>query len=152
MSSVIRENGRQSLIHVLPPPPSTVSGRFSAPDLTALPGSHSWWYVVPAKRRTGGLWNRSGGQVDKVLPWCPEVLARIVALDADGVCCQQYYTVRVGQQLGLLCDSDLFEGKGWEQFAGVDLWQALELKDVLAEVVQAQARQLPRIVFRQEEL
>ncbi|MDN3026001.1 hypothetical protein [Streptomyces sp. S.PB5] len=85
-----------------------------------------------------------------MLSWCPEVLARLAALNADGTCQRHDYVVRVNRQLALLCDKDLPDGKGWEQFTTIDLWQTLTLKDLLAEIVHDQARQLPRIVFREE--
>ncbi|MEU2717708.1 hypothetical protein [Streptomyces sp. NPDC007205] len=53
----------------------------------------------------------------------------------------------MNQQLALLSDRDLPEGKGWEQFTTIDLWESLAFKDLLTEIVQAQAQQLPRIVF-----
>ncbi|RMB80583.1 hypothetical protein [Streptomyces shenzhenensis] len=87
----------------------------------------------------------------QVLTWCPEVLARLAALDADGTCHRQHFVVRVNQQLALLCDRDLPDGKGWEQFTAIDIWESLALKDLLADIVHDQARQLPRIVVREED-
>ncbi|MDX3763961.1 hypothetical protein [Streptomyces sp. AK02-04a] len=55
----------------------------------------------------------------------------------------------MNQQLALLSDRDLPEGKGWEQFTTIDVWESLALKDLLAEIVHAQAQRLPRIVFRE---
>lgn len=87
----------------------------------------------------------------QVLAWCPEVLARLTALDAEGTCHRHHYVVRVNRQLALLCDRDIPEGKGWEQFTGIDIWESLALKDVLADIVQQQARQLPQVVFGEED-
>ncbi|MDX3762772.1 hypothetical protein [Streptomyces sp. AK02-04a] len=70
-------------------------------------------------------------------------------MDARGICRRQYYVVRVNRQLALLGDSDLPDGKGWEQFTTIDLWQTLTLKSLLANIVQDQAQQLPRAVFRE---
>ncbi|MEU6610956.1 hypothetical protein ABZ922_38995 [Streptomyces shenzhenensis] len=87
----------------------------------------------------------------QVLTWCPEVLARLAALDADGACHRQHFVIRVNQQLALLCDRDLPDGKGWEQFTAIDIWESLALKDLLADIVHDQARQLPRIVIGEED-
>ncbi|MFD8396051.1 hypothetical protein ACFV2N_44375 [Streptomyces sp. NPDC059680] len=119
----------------------------SPPGLTALPGSHGWWYVVSTEHQNGGVWNGYGHQPGQVLSWCPEVLARLAALNADGTCDEQHYVVRVNQQLALLSDSGLPEGRGWEQFTAIDLWETFSFKNLLARVVQAQAERLPRIVF-----
>lgn len=115
--------------------------------LTAVPGSSGWWYAVSTERQEGGIWNGHEGHPGQVLSWCPEVLARLAALNAEGTCQQQHYVVRVNQQLALLSEGDLPEGKGWEQFTTIDLWESLAFKDLLAEIVHAQAQQLPRIVF-----
>ncbi|MFD8396204.1 hypothetical protein ACFV2N_45215 [Streptomyces sp. NPDC059680] len=69
-------------------------------------------------------------------------------MDSAGLCRKQYYVVRVNHQLALLSDSDLSDGKGWQQFTTIDLWQALTLKCLLSNVVQDQAQQLPQVVFR----
>ncbi len=117
------------------------------PSLTAVPGCHGWWYAVPAVRRSGGVWNGCGVQKSRALPWCPEVIARAAEVDAVGICVRHYYVVRVDRQVGLLCDGDLSEGRSWEQFTTVDLWQTLALKKLLARIVRDQAQRLPRVVF-----
>ncbi|WP_369228712.1 hypothetical protein AB5J52_49875 (plasmid) [Streptomyces sp. R39] len=86
----------------------------------------------------------------EVLPWCPEVLARLAALNAEGSYHRHVFVVRVKRRLALLCDGDLADGKGWEQFTTIDLWKSLALRTQLADIVRDQARQLPRIVFREE--
>lgn len=148
MSAATRGSRHPSLLRVLstasPPDDNT-----TPPGLMAVPGTYGWWYALSTDCQDGGIWNGREDQAGQVLAWCPEVLARLAELSADGVCHEQHYVVRVNQQLALLSDRDLPEGKGWEQFTAIDLWESLAFKDLLAEIVHVQAQQLPRIVFRE---
>lgn len=147
MSAAIRGHQRVSLNLV---PAECPRGGESPPHLTAVPGSSGWWYAIPAGSRGGGVWHRFQDRESRVLTWCPEVLARLTMLDAKGICREQYYVVRIDAQLALVYDRDLPQGKGWGQFTQVDLWQALALKDLLADIVYDQAQRLPQIVCREE--
>jgi len=71
-------------------------------------------------------------------------------LNASGICQDQYYVVRIEAQLALVYQRDLPHGKDWGQFTRIDLWQALSLKDVLAEIVYDQAQRLPQIACRED--
>ncbi|MEV7003686.1 hypothetical protein AB0N62_39385 [Streptomyces sp. NPDC093982] len=147
MSAAIRGKQRASLNLV---PAECPRGGGTPPVLTVVPGSPGWWYAVPADDQGGCVWNRIGDQKSRILSWCPEVLAKLAMLDAKSICQQQYYVVRVDEQLALIHDGDLRQGKGWEQFRHIDLWQALSLKELLADIIYDQAQRLPQIVCREE--
>lgn len=149
MSAAIWGSQHPSLLRVVSTTSPPCGGAPPSPDLKAVPGSSGWWYVVSTDRQKSGIWNGRGDRKGQVLSWCPEVLARLAALNTNGTCQGQHYVVRVNQQLALLSDRDLPEGKGWEQFTTIDVWESLALKDLLAEIVHAQAQRLPRIVFRE---
>lgn len=110
-------------------------------------GMHGWWWRVAAGGEPGGIWRTSLSSLEQVLPWCPEVLAWLAALDSRGRPCTEYFTVRVHDHVATLSNSRLLEGQGWEQFPKIDLWPCLALKEQLSSIVHGQARNLPRIDF-----
>lgn len=110
-----------------------------------------WWYRIATPQESGGVWlEQPKGQFKCLLPWCPEVLATLVARDSNGCPSTHFYTVRVQGQLATLADTRLTEGKGWEQFSAVDLWDCLSLGKVLASIVREQAQALSGIDFRED--
>ncbi|MEV0322631.1 hypothetical protein ACIBKX_33255 [Streptomyces sp. NPDC050658] len=74
----------------------------------------------------------------------------MAALDGESQLREQYFTVRLRGHVATLSAADLTQGKGWEQFPAIDLWECLPLSRVLASVVQCQAVGLNPVCFRED--
>ncbi|MWA07881.1 hypothetical protein [Streptomyces sp. BA2] len=74
----------------------------------------------------------------------------MTALDGDSQLCEQYFTVRLRGRVATLSAAELTQGKGWEQFPAIDLWECLPLSRVLASVVYSQAVGLNPVCFRED--
>lgn len=135
-----------------PPPRPGVSAKESplALGLSKVRATAGWWYRLEGGENSGGIWRTSYGRLNRVLPWCPEVLSQLTALDDDSQLCEQYFTVRLRGRVATLSAADLTQGKGWEQFPAIDLWECLPLSRVLASVVHCQASGLNPVCFRED--
>ncbi|MFE9934389.1 hypothetical protein [Streptomyces sp. NPDC005533] len=83
--------------------------------------------------------------MEQVLNWCPEVLAHLTLLNRHGRVPRTYYTLRIDHHLATVAEDDLQQGKGWELFPTIDLWECLALQDKLWRIVERQALDVPRI-------
>ncbi|MFE6848772.1 hypothetical protein [Streptomyces sp. NPDC057686] len=53
----------------------------------------------------------------------------------------------MGRRLATFQEVDLVQGKGWEEFPGVDLWQCFAAREQLRRIVQSQALCAPQVFF-----
>lgn len=118
--------------------------------LTKVRATAGWWYRLDTAENFGGIWRTSCGRLSRVLPWCPEVLSPLVALDNERQLCDQYFTVRLRGHVATLSAADLAHGKGWEQFPAIDLWDCLSVRRVLASIVYCQAANLHPVCFAKD--
>lgn len=75
-----------------------------------------------------------------MLPWCPEVLAYISTRDNRGKISEARYTVKVGDHTDTVYAEELADGSAWRRFSRAVGAVSRTLKEVLASIVQDQAR------------
>lgn len=147
MARAIREHQRASFWNICSVTlPSTPEGSIPL-EVTEIPQSPRWWFRPAQSGRPGGMWASGPSGLHQVLTWCPEVITHLVAHDSAGANTSNYYTLRVNGHLATLSDHHLSQGKGWEHFPGIDLWECFTACDPLHRVVRQQARSAPRVTF-----
>lgn len=145
MARAIREYQHARFQNILAPSePSRPEWRAPV-GLVEVSQSPGWWFRTPVHGVQGGVWSTSRQRLTQVLSWCPEVLSHLTLLNHDGRASRVYYTLRVHHHVATLPESDLHQGKGWELFPTIDLWECLAVQDQLRQIVECQALHAPRI-------
>lgn len=115
--------------------------------LKPLPGMSGWWWQNPTHKEPGGIWRSSPRSLEQALPWCPEVLSRLTAIDINRTPHMDYFTIRVHNHIATLSQTSMRQGHGWQLFPTIDLRPCIALTEQLINVIHAQAEHLPRIDF-----
>ena len=148
MSATVTEDADGGKVRQLHPQASKIH---HLPDgIRRVPGSAGYLFAPSGIYKTG----KSGGGGDEednssqspLLDWCPEVTERGATLAEPGAPARRYYMIRVGEDEATVMHWDLRSGECWDQFPDAVGVGSRTVRDVLANVVQALARDLPRTV------
>ncbi|MGW6674322.1 hypothetical protein ACWGBU_39955 [Streptomyces vinaceus] len=97
--------------------------------LKPLPGMSGWWWQTPNHKEPGGIWRSAPHSLEQELPWCPEVLSRLTALDTNRTPRMDYFTIRIHSHIATLSQTEIFDMIDGEDKWNGSAWNAeMDLK------------------------